>query len=168
MAKPIAALEWLRKTLAGLSDDPALPWTSYPCIRWPFSLKGRGYAEGNGYGAVYSGGRLSSAHRESWIIANGPIPEGLDVLHHCDVRPCIRPIHLFIGTNADNLRDCSHKGRMHPGESNPGAKLTEDQVREARLRLAAGESQRSIARSFGIHYNAIWKIANGLKWKLTV
>ena len=51
------------------------------------------------------------------------------------------------------------------GESNGGAKLTAQHVREARARLAAGESQRSIARSFGIHYNAIWKIANGLKWR---
>lgn len=50
------------------------------------------------------------------------------------------------------------------GATNGGAKLTVDQVREARARLAVGESQRSIARSFGIHYNAIWKIANGVKW----
>ena len=54
------------------------------------------------------------------------------------------------------------------GDKNPAAKLTEAQVREARQRLATGESQRSIARSFNIHYNAIWKIANGVKWKLTV
>lgn len=51
------------------------------------------------------------------------------------------------------------------GASNGGAKLTVNQVREARVRLAAGESQRSIARSFGIHFNAIWNIANGLKWR---
>lgn len=51
------------------------------------------------------------------------------------------------------------------GNRNGGAKLTEQQVREARLRLSSGESQRSIARSFGIHFNAIWKIANGIKWR---
>lgn len=51
------------------------------------------------------------------------------------------------------------------GEINGQAKLTANQVREARIRLASGESQRSIARSFGIHYNAIWKIASGIKWK---
>lgn len=164
----ITNIEWLRQTIAGFSDDPGLPWDDFPCVKWPFSLKGRGYAEQTGYGQVYVDGRISSAHRESWIIANGPIENGLHVLHRCDVRPCIRPIHLFLGTCADNLKDCSRKGRMHPGESNPGAKLTEDQVRDARRRLAAGESQRSIARSFGIHYNAIWKIAHGLKWKLTV
>lgn len=168
MRYEITTLEWLQRTIVGLTDDPSLPWDSFPCILWPFSLKGQGYAEGRGYGAVYAGGRLSSAHRQAWIAANGPVPGSLHVLHHCDVRRCIRPIHLFLGTCDDNLKDCSTKGRMHPGESNPGAKLTEDQVREARLRLADGESQRSIARSFGIHYNAIWKIANGLKWKLTI
>jgi group I intron endonuclease len=54
------------------------------------------------------------------------------------------------------------------GISNGQAKLTEIQVREARKRLATGESQRSIARSFGIHFNAIWKIANGIKWQSVI
>lgn len=54
------------------------------------------------------------------------------------------------------------------GEQNGQSKLNADQVREARTRLASGESQRSIARSFGIHYNAIWKIHNGLKWRSVV
>lgn len=157
--------QWLKRTISELTDDTTKPWDSYPCIRWPFSRKGRDHKDGNGYGAVFYGGRVGSSHRASWEIAHGPIPDSLHVLHRCDVRDCIRPIHLFTGTCDDNLKDCAAKGRMHPGESNPGAKLTADQVREARVRLSAGESQRSIARSFGIHYNAIWKIAKGLKWK---
>jgi hypothetical protein len=160
--------EWLRRLIEGLDDDPRLPWDAFPCIRWPFAQKGRGHGDREAYGAVYFAGRLLGAHRASWVIANGPIPDGSHVLHRCDVRPCIRSVHLFLGTCDDNLKDCSAKGRMHPGESNGQAKLTEDQVREARIRLAAGESQRSIARSFAIHYNAIWKIAHGLKWRLTV
>lgn len=168
MARHTGAFKWLQETLAGLDDDLSLEWDVFPCIRWPFAQKGPGYEVDNGYGAVFHDGKLRSAHRESWVLAKGPIENGLHVLHRCDVRPCIRPVHLFLGTCADNLHDCSIKGRMHPGEANGQAKLTEEQVREARIRLAAGESQRSIARSFGIHHNAIWKIAHGLKWKLTV
>lgn len=60
----------------------------------------------------------------------------------------------------------ARRGRsVNAGASNGGAKLSEDQVREARARLALGDSQRSIARSLGIHYNAIWKIAHNLKWR---
>lgn len=54
------------------------------------------------------------------------------------------------------------------GPRNPSAKLTEDQVREVKQRLAVGESQRSIARCLGIHYNAIWKIAHNLTWRFAV
>jgi hypothetical protein len=159
--------EWLEKRLAELRDDFTKPWNCYPCLLWPFAQKGPGFKERKAYGAVFYQGEICSVSREAWRIARGEIPEGLHVLHKCDVRNCFRPVHLFLGTTLDNLRDASAKGRMHPGEANGQAKLTEDQVREARRRLAAGESQRSIARSFGIHYNAIWKIAHGLKWKLT-
>lgn len=156
---------WLKDAIDNLSDDRALSWSAFPCILWPFSLKGRDHKDGKGYGAVFYLGRLGSSHRAAWELANGAIPVGLHVLHRCDVRNCVRPSHLFIGTCDDNMKDCAAKNRMHPGESNPAAKLTEIQVREARIRLSSGESQRSIARSFGIHYNAIWKIAHGLKWK---
>lgn len=162
--------QWLQNKLSKLKDDPKKPWRSYPCLLWPFAQKGIGYEGGDGYGSVYCPDlrKPYSVSREAWRLTRGTIPDGLHVLHRCDVRNCFRPSHLFLGTTLDNLRDCSAKGRMHPGEKNGQAKLTEAQVRDARVRLKDGESQRSIARSFGIHYNAIWKIAHGLKWKLTV
>jgi hypothetical protein len=63
---------------------------------------------GNGYGRYKYNKR---AHRVAWEIVNGPIPNGLLVLHHCDVRACVNPEHLFIGTQLDNMRDMISKGR---------------------------------------------------------
>lgn len=65
----------------------------------------------NGYGAFWQNGSTKRAHRAAWIFANGVIPEGMLVCHHCDNRGCCRPSHLFLGTALDNQRDCIAKGR---------------------------------------------------------
>lgn len=65
----------------------------------------------SGYGCMRVNGENIVAHRVSWEILNGDIPNGLCVLHKCDVRPCIRPDHLFLGTRGDNARDAMSKGR---------------------------------------------------------
>lgn len=56
------------------------------------------------------------AHRASWMITNGPIPAGMFVCHHCDVRNCVNPAQLFLGTQRDNIRDASEKGRLITGD----------------------------------------------------
>src|SRR5712664_4432062 len=77
------------------------------CIIWT------GAIDGGGYGRIRLRGRLEMAHRMSFIVHNGDIPEGMLVCHSCDVRPCINPNHLFLGTNQDNLQDASRKGKLH-------------------------------------------------------
>jgi hypothetical protein len=75
---------------------------------WPWKATRR-----NGYGrlsAARSGG-LQGAHRIAWSLANGEIPAGLKILHHCDNPPCCNPQHLFLGTQADNVHDMFRKGR---------------------------------------------------------
>ena len=67
-----------------------------------------------GYGDVTVSGERLLAHRLSYEVFRGPIPDGILVLHSCDVPACVNPDHLFLGTNADNLRDASEKGRLNP------------------------------------------------------
>lgn len=64
-----------------------------------------------GYGDLTYQYRRLSAHRAAWEAFNGPIPEGMHVLHRCDVRACCNPHHLFLGTNNGNIADSMRKGR---------------------------------------------------------
>jgi hypothetical protein len=65
----------------------------------------------SGYGSLRVGDKSAYAHRVSWEVHHGPIPAGMHVLHRCDVRSCVSPHHLFLGTNQDNIADSVSKGR---------------------------------------------------------
>lgn len=115
------------------------------------------------------------AHRVAYAIAYGPVPQGVNVLHHCDNPPCVRPDHLFLGTDADNVADMLAKGRhyasTHPekalrGERHPRTPLTWTQVCEIRERYASGAgSLSSLGREFAVTPQAIRAIVTGQSWK---
>jgi hypothetical protein len=119
-----------------------------------------------GYGLYSIKNRNYRAHRVSYEMHKGPIPEGMLVLHQCDNPRCVRPDHLFLGTNADNMADKIAKGReAHvgaPGSANGLAKLTEDQV--IAIRQEAGTHQQ-VADKYGVSRRAIMEIRSRRRWK---
>lgn len=125
--------------------------------------------KGNGYGMMRVDGRGVFAHRLSYELFVGTIAEGLAVLHRCDVRACVNPEHLFLGTQIDNMQDAKAKGRMvapprSRGEEHPTSKLTADAVLEIRRRASQGERQRDIAADFGISQSAVSALVTRRTW----
>lgn len=132
-----------------------------------------GSTQSNGYGRVAVNGRSVYAHRASYAEFCGEIPDGMDVCHTCDVRNCINPDHLFLGTRADNMRDCKVKGRtargdMLPdrsGENSSSAKLTWRSVRAIRRLHKKGVSAPELAAAFEMDASGIRLIINRKTWK---
>jgi len=128
----------------------------------------------DGYGQIHVHRRLEGfrtvllAHRVSWEIHKGPIPPGLFVCHRCDNPECANPEHLFLGTNRDNMIDCSIKGRQNgaakslPGSKNGSAILSEDIVREIRK---SKETPTILGNRYGVTRGLIWRIRTRKAWK---
>lgn len=117
-----------------------------------------------GYGRASYGGVNYQAHRLSYQTFVGEIPNGLHVLHKCDVRACVNPAHLFLGTNADNISDKVQKRRHIFGERQHSAKLSENDVRDIRRR-ALREPALQIAADYGVGGRAIRNIRARRTWK---
>lgn len=119
-----------------------------------------------GYGeASFPGLKERRAHRLSWRLHCGDIPHGLFVLHHCDVPPCTRPDHLYLGTAADNARDMVLRGRSCRG-SKRSRRLIEADVAEMRRMYASGSvTMAAIANRYGIAVPTAHQIIRGDRWK---
>lgn len=164
--------------------DKCIPEPNTGCWLWTGSMWG------NGYGQVRANNKIRFAHRAAYELARGPIPKGdgyhgTCVLHRCDVRCCVNPDHLFLGTHKDNMDDMARKGRKvvargdrngmrtHPesivkrfGEDHPGHKLTTEAVRKIRQDVANGESQRSVARRYGMDQSTVSGICRRKLWPM--
>jgi hypothetical protein len=135
------------------------------CWLWTRSKNRKGYGRFCAC-PIANGHAIVGAHRFAYEITYGPIPAGMFVCHRCDVPSCVRPSHLFLGTDRDNIQDASHKGRMCHGEENHLHKLTAEQVLEIRSIYAEGErSTQSIGDSFGVSRAAIRLIVKRINWK---
>jgi len=128
----------------------------------------------HGYGILRIEGKNVRAHRVSWELHVGPIPDGLRVLHRCDNPPCTNPNHLFCGTMKDNTQDMLAKQRngavVHPerilrGSRIGNAKLNEKKVAEIKRKIIAGMGNTEIAPEYGVDHSTISLIRRGIWWR---
>jgi len=170
------------QVVAGVLAAKSIPEPNSGCLLWFGALNGSGY----GRLRVKRGGTQKMAHRVAWELASGKsIPFGMCVCHKCDVRCCINPNHLFIGSTRENNIDRHQKRResrgvrhgdatrnsqlfqavvrSRRGQGNLAAKLTEDQ---ARIILDEPGMHREIAARFGVHPSTVSLIKSKKRWRI--
>lgn len=128
------------------------------CWIWLASVREGGYGQFRGM----------NAHRASYIANKGEIQNNLHVLHRCDVRCCVNPNHLFLGTRQDNMSDMTRKCRQARGEEHGESVLMDNEVREIKSRLSRPYKRGylvKLAKEFGISKQTLCKIKSGKNWK---
>ena len=133
---------------------------------WPWT----GSTVRGGYGSIQLGGagsKGSVAHRALWIELNGPIPDGLVLMHRCDNPPCCNPRHLRLGTPKENTLDMMTKGRrvtcVLNGENNGKSKLTAEKVRYIRANATRGWT--ALSNELGLDYTTVRMAGLGKSWR---
>lgn len=129
----------------------------------------------SGYGAFLLNNprKQESAHRVAWMLTNGEIPDGLMVLHRCDVKACVRPSHLYLGTKVDNARDASERGQLRGrrrpnqnGERNHQSRLTLEAVSRLRVDWMSGRfTSDELGAKYGVSRTAAWAAATRRTWR---
>lgn len=175
----------MRRDLAARFESFVSPEPNTGCWLW------LGAISDAGYGILTIAGRNVRASHVALALDGRPLGRGERGLHVCDFPPCVNPAHLFGGTQADNMRDCSRKGRIHrgprpsvrgerhwtrrypdlaaqsapKGEAVGTARLTAAQVSEIRMRSAAGEEGKALAAAYGVSRAAVSLLLNGKTWR---
>lgn len=134
------------------------------CWNWMGASTEKRKGVGKFYGLIRIEGKNIRVHRFSYKLHIGEIPKGLFVCHTCDNTLCVNPLHLFLGSNQDNMNDMVKKMRQTFGERNPMSKLTDEKVREIR-RLKENHSLSQIAKLFNIEVSTASQIINKHRWK---
>lgn len=156
--KPVGPTE-SERFYAKISKTP----TETGCLLW------LGYLTPDGYGSFNFRGKSVRAHRVAWELENGKIPDGMVLMHVCDVPSCVRVSHLKLGTQIDNIRDRVAKGRTNHiptciGEAVGNSKLTADQVLEIRGARYADWTGKDIAAHFGVSESLVCMILKRKIW----
>ena len=148
-------------TLEARFEKHIFPCPMTGCWLWTGHLLTGGYGQISLFGR--RGESMIAAHRASWMIHKGDIPLGMWVLHHCDVRCCVNPNHLFIGTRRDNVDDMLKKKRQAMHERSGMAKLTKDAALEIR---SSTLTRTELANKFGVNKASIENVIHKRTWKL--
>ena len=131
------------------------------CWDWKKSIKKK-------YASIKYENRQTSAHRISWLLHFGEIPEGLFVCHKCDNARCTNPTHLFLGIARENVLDMINKDRHKNrpfGENHKNSKLTEIKVKEIKKLINLGVPMSRISKDFNISQGSLIAIKNNITWK---
>jgi hypothetical protein len=131
------------------------------CWLWIGTILSHGYGQISLGHPSTPGSKRWRAHRFSWELHNGPVPDGLVVCHRCDVPACVNPEHLFLATQKVNVHDAIHKGRRN---SFGVQKLNEDDVSVIRQQASRGILQKDIAKAFGVARNTVSQIVARKTW----
>jgi hypothetical protein len=136
------------------------------CFIWQAAYRNK-----NSYGVAKHNGKVVDTHRLSWILHYGDIPQGLYVCHKCDVRGCINPEHLFLGTPKQNILDAINKNRLYDirnakkrkGYRAVNAKIPVEIVIEIKKRIADHDYEKLIdlSTTFDVPYQTIRDINTG-------
>lgn len=125
------------------------------CWEWTGQKKKDKFA----YGLIWIGDRNYRAHRVSYEIHKGPIPEGLDILHSCDNPPCINPDHLSVGTRGENCQDAASRDRFPLNEKHHNTKLSAQDVIDIRAN-PGNLTQKEAGKLYGVSSGTISRIKN--------
>jgi len=146
------------------------------CILWDKAVSN------TGYGQKWYQGRMIGAHRYVYIKTFGSIPNGLMVLHRCDVKRCVNPEHLYLGTVKDNAKDAIERGQIatgtrhgaytkphsrRRGTKNPNSKLTTEQIEEIRALFKPKHwTLQQAASRYGVSISTISRVVRGDSYQL--